>query len=113
MSEHARAGRAGGALLTLLMAAPAAGAHGDLPLVDAAKNRDPQQVRALLKQGADVNAPSQDGATAILWAAHWNDVETARLLIDAGADVNAANDFRITPLSLACTSGSAPLVDLL
>ena len=43
----------------------------------------------------------------------WNAVETARLLIRAGADVNAANDFRMTPLSQACTNGSAAFVDLL
>jgi len=112
MRQETRAGLAGVCLLTLLMAAPAAAAHGDLPLVEAARNRDPQQVRALLNQGADVNGRSQDGATAILWAAHWNDVATARLLIGAGANVNAVNDFRVTPLSLACTNGSAPLVDL-
>ena len=113
MREHIRGGPAGVVLLTLLMAAPAATANGDRPLVEAARNRDQPQVRALLKQGAEVNAPSQDGATAILWAAHWNDLETARLLIDAGANVNATNDFRMTQLSLACTNGSAPLVDLL
>jgi ankyrin len=31
-------------------------------------------------------------------------------LIQAGADVNAANDHGVTPLALACTNGSAPLV---
>ena len=37
----------------------------------------------------------------------------AELLIRAGADANAANDFRATPLSEACTNGSADLVGLL
>ena len=67
----------------------------------------------LLNQHADVNVRSDDGSTALLWAAHWNDLATADLLIRAGADANAANDFRITPLSLACTNASAPLVELL
>src|SRR3989454_2110763 len=72
-----------------------------------------QQVRTLLNQRANVNARSGDGSTALLWAAHWNDLETAGLLIHAGADANAANDFRMTPLSEACTNGSAAFVDLL
>jgi ankyrin repeat protein len=113
MREHTQAGLARVFLLTLLIAAPGEAAYSDLSLVEAARNRDEQQVRALLNRHADVNERSQDGATAILWAAHWNDLETARLLIGAGANVNAANDFRVTPLSLACTNGSAPLVDLL
>ena len=100
-------------LMTLLMIAEAAAANGDLPLVEAARNRDQAQVRALLNHHADVNVRSDDGSTALLWAAHWNDVETADLLVRAGANVNAANDFRITPLSLACTNGSAALVELL
>jgi ankyrin repeat protein len=82
-------------------------------LVEAARTRDQQKVRALLKQKVDVNGRSSDGATALLWAAHWGDVETAELLIRAGADVNAANDYRVSPLSEACTNGSAPLVEIL
>ena len=82
-------------------------------LVDAMKNQDVQQARALLDKRADVNGRSEDGSTALLWAAHWNDVATAQLLIKAGADANLANDFRMTPLSQACTNGSAALVGLL
>jgi ankyrin repeat protein len=99
--------------MTLLMVTAAAAASGDHPLVEAARNQDQQQVRTLLNQQADVNVRSDDGATALLWAAHWNALETAGLLIRAGANVNAANDLRVTPLSLACTNGSAALVELL
>jgi ankyrin repeat protein len=106
-------GLAGAFLMTLLMGAAARAANGDLRLVEAARNRDQQQVRILLNQHIDVNVRSDDGSTALLWAAHWNDLETADLLIRAGADVNAANNFRSTPLSLACTNGSAPLVERL
>ncbi len=70
-------------------------------------------VRTLLGQKVDVNARAHDGATALLWAAHWSDLATADLLIRAGANVNAANDLRITPLSLACTNGNASLVERL
>ena len=98
------------AIAAVLVAAAAATASGDSRLVDAVRSRDQRSVRALLKQRADVNGRAEDGATALLWAAHWNDLEAADLLIRAGADVNAANDLRITPLSLACTNASAPLV---
>src|ERR1051325_10082584 len=85
----------------------------DVRLIDAVRNQDGNQARNLLAQHVDVNLRSGDGSTALLWAAHWNDLETAQLLIRAGADANAANDFRMTPLSEACTNASAALVDLL
>ena len=99
--------------LALLMVVGTAAANDDLRLVDAVKNQDLPRVRALLDQHADVNARSEDGSTALLWAAHWNDLQTAELLVRAGADANAANDFRMTPLSQACTNGSAAFVNLL
>ena len=97
----------------ILMAAVLTAADGDLRLVDAARNKDQQTVRALLKQRPNINAKGHDGATALLWAAHWNDVETAEALIKAGADPNIANDLRMTPLSRACTNASAALVERL
>jgi ankyrin repeat protein len=100
-------------LAALLAAVGVVTAAGDSRLVDAARNRDQRAVRALLQQRADANARAEDGATALLWAAHWNDLDTADVLIRAGADVNAANDLGTTPLSLACTNASAPLVERL
>ena len=99
--------------LVLLMVVAAAAAPEDRPLVNAMKQQDPQRVRALLLQHADVNGRSEDGSTALLWAAHWNDLQTAELLVRAGANPNAANDLRMTPLSQACTNGSAAFVNLL
>lgn len=100
-------------ILVLLLTAVGTAAEGDLRLVDAARNKDPQTVRALLKQRADVNAKGHDGATALLWAAHWNDVATAEALLGAGADPNVANDLHMTPLSRACTNANAALVERL
>lgn len=82
-------------------------------LVEAAKRQDAQQVRALLTSRVAVNVRSDDGSTALLWAAHWNDLDTAERLVRAGADPNAANDLRMTPLVQACTNGNAALVGLL
>ena len=93
-----------------VVSAQTAGTPGDFRLVDAARSRDLQTVRSLLSRHADVDARAHDGATALLWAAHWNDLDIADLLIRAGANANAANDLRVTPLSQACTNGSAALV---
>jgi ankyrin repeat protein len=103
----------GACALALLTVAVTSAADGDLRLVEAARTRDQQAMRALLKERVDVNVRAHDGSTALLWAAHWNDLATADLLVRAGANVNAANDLRMTPLSLACTNASAPFVDLL
>jgi ankyrin repeat protein len=90
-----------------------AAAAGDLRLIDAARARNAESVRTLLKQKIDVNARQGDGATALHWAAHWDDGEIAGLLIAAGANVNAANDLGVTPLALACANPSAAMVDRL
>ena len=82
-------------------------------LADAAQRRDARAVRTLLNARADVNGAQGDGATALLWAAHWDDLETVDLLLRAGANVNAANDYGVTALSLACTNRSAALVEKL
>jgi ankyrin len=87
-----------------------AGGRELLPLVDAAKNADKDAVRALLKQGANVNAAEADGTTALHWASHRDDVESADLLIRAGAKVNAANDLGATALWTASLNGSVAMV---
>jgi uncharacterized protein len=83
------------------------------PLLQAARGRDTEAVRALLKRGVDANARQDDGATALHWAAHWNDLASAELLLDHGARVNQANEYGATPLWLAATNASAPMVKLL
>ena len=92
---------------------PVAAAAAGVPLVDAVRQQDETRIRALLDQRADVNARTDDGSTALLWAAHLNDTATAALLIRAGADANLANEFRVTPLSEACTNRNTALVDAL
>jgi uncharacterized protein len=106
-------GFAGSCVMAVLMAGGPAAAADDVGLVEAARTQDQLKVRALVERRADVNARSDDGSTALLWAAHWNDLETADLLIRAGANANTANDFGVTPLSEACTNASAALVESL
>ncbi len=84
----------------------------DSRLADAERKPDKAEVRALLQQHLDVNAPAVDGDTALHWAAYWDDLETARLLVQSGANVNAINRYGVTPISLACTNGDAAMIDL-
>jgi ankyrin repeat protein len=101
-------------MVPLLAAASlAATTARDSRLVEAAAKADAIAVRALIKQGVDVNTPHGDGTTALHWAAHWNDPQIAELLIGAGASVSTPNDLGATPLWLACESGSIAVVERL
>ena len=83
----------------------------DVPLVDAAKNGDAGALQALLNDGADVDAQTADGSTALLWASYRDDLESAEILIRAGADVNIANDLGATPIWAASRNGSVAMAD--
>ena len=106
------------AALCLVLLAVAAGiataAAADLRLVEAMAERDTARVRALLAdEELDANAARADGATALLWAAHWDDGAAVELLLRAGADVNAADDHGVTPLARACENASVSMVERL
>jgi ankyrin repeat protein len=89
-----------------LLASAATSLAADLRLIEAAKARRIEAVRALIRDGVDVNARFGDDSTALHWAAYWDDRETVDLLLSAGAQVNAADDHGITPLWLACANGA-------
>jgi len=99
---------AGFATFALIVVGAAAAPRS--PLVDAARNADKDQVRALVQHGASVNDADADGTTALHWASYRDDLEIADLLIRAGAKVNAANDLGATPLWTASLNGSAGMV---
>ena len=82
-------------------------AADDPPLVAAAEAGDTGAVRNLLAAGADVDAASVDGATALHWAVHRDLPALVRLLVDSGADVSATNRYGVQPIALAATNGSA------
>ena len=103
--------RASAAVVALVMRRgqrPAPPAKSDV--ADAAMRGDMAAVRALIAKKADVNAPQNDGATALHWAVYRGNVEMADLLVRAGANVKAANREGSTPLWLASVNGDAAII---
>jgi ankyrin repeat protein len=88
-------------------------AANDLRLIEAIKARNPEAVRALLKEKVDVNARQGDGATALHWATHFGDATTVDVLLRAGAKADVADDTGVTPLYLACLNRQGALVERL
>ena len=101
------------AFALLLFAAGFNTAAADAPLADAAESGNPESVRTLLGNRADVNQVQVDGMSALHWAAYHDDLETAKLLVQARAKVDVQNRYGVTPLFLACTNGNAQLIELL
>jgi len=101
-----------GALL-LAATGSSVAADGDTRLADAALRRDTAAIRALIGQKVDVNAAGTDGTPALHWVVRVDDVATARLLLDAGAQASLPNRYGLTPLTIAASMGSAPMLGVL
>jgi len=83
-------------------------------LLEAARGGDVDVVRALVGDGADVNAARGDGMTALHFAAESGRAEVARVLLEAGAAVDAGTRIgRYAPLHMAARGGHGPVVALL
>ena len=78
---------------------------GATPLMHAAAVGSLETVRLLLDAGANVNAKSYAGATALMWAASMP--AKVRLLVERGADVNAVSEAGHSPLQLAAMSDNS------
>jgi len=80
-------------------------------VIEAARSGDKEAVRALLKQGADVNAAEGDGTTALHWAARAGDAELVQMLLYAGTNVKATTRLgAYTPLMMAAQAGHSAVV---
>ena len=84
----------------------ASGAPVEAPVADAAMRGDAESVQRLLREGADVNAPRNDGMTALHWAAMNDDADLIGVLMYAGAVVEPTTRLGgYTPLHLASREG--------
>ena len=61
----------------------------------------------LLRKGLDPNGADTSGNANLHYACAYGWYHCAKLLVDAGADVNAANEWRLTPVSVAMLKGHA------
>jgi uncharacterized protein len=107
------AGSASLAAFMLVLTGRAAAGADDPRIVDAMARQNRDAVRALAKQGVDVNSRAADGTTALHWAAHWDDLDTAAFLLKAGAKIDATDDHGVTALSLAAENASVRMVEAL
>jgi outer membrane protein assembly factor BamB len=105
------------AIYLLLVAVVAAVAGADElsdDLLAAARKGDADRVKALLAQGADVNAKNVYGATALNYAADGGHLAVVKLLLAHKADVNAKDTFyKAAPLTWAVMRGHADIVGAL
>jgi len=83
---------------------------GWTPLIYAATGGHDEMVRYLLAEGANINATSPNGTTALMMAVREEKFSTAELLIARGANVNMRNEQGATALSYAEQSGDTALV---
>ena len=92
----------------------AAGARVDLsdrgltdwtPLMHAVHKRQTATARVLLDHGADPNAETRGGVTALIMSAAYGDTDTVRLLLDRGADPRARAQGGVTALGNAIGGG--------
>jgi len=82
------------------------------PVADAAERGDFDEVRSLLRKGADANAAQADGLTALHWAALNDDREILELVLYAGAAVEPRTRVgSYTPLHLAARAGHPAIVE--
>ncbi len=83
------------------------------PLITEEKARNMSLVQFLIEQGADVNAATGSGQTALKTTVSHGDIEIAVLLLHHGAKLNAIDRLRGTALDVAAYSGRIDMVQLL
>jgi ankyrin repeat protein len=98
-------------LVLISAAVPALAAAAGPSLLELAETGPSAQAVALIDQGADVNAVSDNGTTALIWAAHRDDRPLIDRLLKAHADVRKANQFGATPMSEAAGYGDVAVIE--
>jgi len=87
--------------------------YGWPPLIYGAFNGRASVVDYLLKHGAEINAPTANGSTALFFAARYGHLEVVELLLKNRADAKIANETGETAVDWALKSGNTDIEDLL
>ncbi len=82
-------------------------------LTHAVMNGSANVASFLLNKGADPNKPDTSGNANLHYACAYGWYHCARLLVDAGAAINAANEWKLTPVSVAMLKGHAGIAKFL
>ena len=85
-------------------------ASADVTFVPGGTN---EAVNVLIEAGADVNAKTEQGWSALMLATLWRNPGTVKALLDAGADVSAKTRTGMTALKLTESNGHTEIVRLL
>jgi len=96
-----------------LRAATPADPDGTTPLHWAVYNSNGDEVRRLIRSGADVNARNDYGATPLTEAAEAGDVDILGQVLKAGADPEAGNEDGQTALMILARTSNIAAADLL
>ncbi|CAE7256351.1 ANKRD12, partial [Symbiodinium microadriaticum] len=83
------------------------------PLMMAAHKNDAEEVKAYVKNGANLNAQDLYGWTALRYAVRADNIEATQALIEGGADINLASQSGRTPLMSAASNGISDMVKIL
>lgn len=83
------------------------------PLILASSAGREKVVNTLLAEGANVNATTVDGHSALQYAASKNWKSICVALLDRDADVNIADNRGATPLHRSASKGNIAIVELL
>ena len=76
----------------------------DNELINATEKNNIDMVKCLVKNGANVNAETDKGVPAIIYAAAFGNGDILNFLIDNGANVNAVNSEDQSVLQFATAS---------
>jgi len=83
----------------------------DENFLDACQKADIQKIKALMAEGANIDArDTLHKSSPMHYAVYSEDLETIKYMIDAGAPVNIKNDRDETPLHWAALAGKMMIV---
>lgn len=71
-------------------------------LIEAVANQDKTKVRAMIKDGIDINMSNEHGRTALMMAEHIGDLDMVKILVEAGANLEQATKDNETAFLYAC-----------
>ncbi|MDR2451345.1 MAG: ankyrin repeat domain-containing protein [Candidatus Accumulibacter sp.] len=83
------------------------------PLVYAACNGHTEIVDMLISKGAEINAKTENGSTALFFASRFGHLETVRALLRHRADPTLVNDHDESALDWAMKTGNTDIADIL